>query len=174
MEIDDSLRSATRPYIRGRAWRASGKGRRGRRPLRWDRTVFACFQSSRRDTIMRQGAIHAEGNSWQSQFMPVRAIHCPSAEVPPPGRVPFEHLKQSTFPGWQSLRQKSVAKSRFLTPPFAQGRHETVRTRRSVVGTAVGGIHDTRNRATPGGVARCLFCQSIWLCFNGYVACALN
>ena len=34
MEIDDSLRSATRPYVCGRAWRASGTGRRGRRPLR--------------------------------------------------------------------------------------------------------------------------------------------
>ena len=74
---------------------------------------------------------HPEGiqSCARAQFMP-KAIHgkansCPSGQFighrPScrPGRVPFEHLKQSTFPRWQSLRLRPEAKP----PPFAQGRH---------------------------------------------------
>ena len=106
----------------GWAWRVSGKGRRGRRPLRWDRTVFACFQSSRRDTIMRQGAIHAEGNSWQSQFMPVRAIHCPSAVMPPPAGCRVRNRKCLTTPPAFCLGKKP--------PPLTRGGMGALRTRR--------------------------------------------
>ena len=38
IEIEDPLRSATRPYIRGRAWRESGTGRRGAVPYEGKRT----------------------------------------------------------------------------------------------------------------------------------------
>ena len=106
----------------GWAWRKSGKGRRGRRPLRWDRTVFACFQSSRRDTIMRQGAIHAEGNSWQSQFMPVRAIHWPSAVMPPPAGCHVRNRKCLTTPPAFCPDKKP--------PPLTRGGMGAVRTRR--------------------------------------------
>ena len=62
--------AGSRPYD-NTPLQVSGKGRRGRRPLRWKRTVFVCFQSSRRDTFMRHGAIHGETNSCPpGQFMP--------------------------------------------------------------------------------------------------------
>ena len=76
-------------------------------------------------SIIPKGYNHAPGrNSCRRQFM-VKPIHArqgnslPIGRSAAPGRVPFEHLKQSTFPRWQSLRLRPEAKP----PPFAQGRH---------------------------------------------------
>ena len=65
-------RFVNRPYAYEEE--VSGKGRRGRRPLRGYRTIStvpyggigqfsSIFQLSRRDTFMRHGAIHGETNS---------------------------------------------------------------------------------------------------------------
>ena len=76
-------------------------------------------------SIIPKGYNHApRRNSCRRQFM-VKPIHARQGNSlaigrsAAPGRVPFEHLKQSTFPRWQSLRLRPEAKP----PPFAQGRH---------------------------------------------------
>ena len=98
---------------------------------------FVCFQSSRRDTFMRHGAIHAEGNSWRNQFMPARAIHWPSAEVPPPAgsdlnyweRVKFQTDKPSTVVSNPSVKNR-LRRADFCHLPLHKGGMGALRTRR--------------------------------------------
>ena len=97
----------TRPYAYEEE--ASGKGRRGRRPLRWDRTVFVCFQSSRRDTFMRHGAIHGETNSCPKAIHARKgnslAIGCHAA----PGRVLCKKSEMFDYPSGFLPRQKATS-----------------------------------------------------------------
>ena len=93
----------TRPYAYEEE--ASGKGRRGRRPLRWDRTVVVCFQSSRRDTFMRHGAIHGETNSCPKAIHARKGNSLAIGRHAAPGRVLSEILGNAWISAGQSSSQ---------------------------------------------------------------------
>ena len=85
-------------------------------PTVGERTFFVCFQSSRRDTFMRHGAIHGETNSCPKAIHARQGNSLAIGRHAAPGRVLSEILGNAWISAGQSHRVCSAP-----MPPLVRG-----------------------------------------------------